>query len=461
MIGSLTRKATFLRIATCLCVALLTLPSPRAFAESEDGLSFGVAAKDITPEEGLFHDPLLAKTMYFRQGEAEAVLIICDLIAVSPELTAEVRNGAQMRYGIPRNHLAICASHTHTGRRAHSDLASRLTEAIGEAKRDSHPVRLSAATVRQAETISFNRRFLMKDGTIRFNPGFLNPDIVRPVGPIDPDVGILLFRDAKTNRPISSLTNFSLHLDTVGVKTHYSADYPYHMAESLKAELGDEFLSVFGTGPCGDVNHFDVSRPRAGSTANRGQTMLTPYQPKPTDASPSPLCAEYIGKALAKTVANAIPSLQRKTPSLAVRSETFQAPLATYSEMDLDWARASRGTSMAFLMRVRASRILGLESLRKKYGETMPVQVQVFRLSADTAIVTLPGEVFVGHSFAIKKASPFKNTLVIELANSNDMHYVPTRKAFCEAGYEVVNSRLESGAGEMMVDTALRLMKTL
>ena len=73
----------------------------------------------------------------------------------------------------------------------------------------------------------------------------------------------------------------------------------------------------------------------------------------------------------------------------------------------------------------------------------------------------MPGEVFVEHSLAIKKASSFKNTLVIELANSDDMHYVPTRKAFCEAGYEVVNSRLESGAGEMMVDTALRLMKTL
>jgi hypothetical protein len=65
MIGSLTRKATFLRIATCLCVALLTLPSPRAFAESEDGLSFGVAVTDITPEEGLVHDPFWRKPCTF------------------------------------------------------------------------------------------------------------------------------------------------------------------------------------------------------------------------------------------------------------------------------------------------------------------------------------------------------------------------------------------------------------
>ena len=88
MIGSLTGKATFLRIVTCLCVALLTLTSPRAFAESEGGLSFGVAVTDITPEEGLVHDPLLAKTMYFRQGEAEALFrraLSIDLELLGPD----------------------------------------------------------------------------------------------------------------------------------------------------------------------------------------------------------------------------------------------------------------------------------------------------------------------------------------------------------------------------------------
>jgi hypothetical protein len=189
--------------------------------------------------------------------------------------------------------------------------------------------------------------------------------------------------------------------------------------------------------------------------------MLETYEPKPTEASPSPLCAQYIGKSLAKTVVGALTALKKEVPSLAVRSETFPAPLAAYSEMDLAWAREAKGKNMSFLMRVRASRILGLETLREKYGETMPVQVQVFRLSPDTAIVALPGEVFVEHGLAIKRASPFRNTLVIELANSDDMHYVPTRKAFCEGDYEVVNSRLESGGGEMMVDAALRMLKSL
>lgn len=428
---------------------------------STSPLQVGISVVDITPEEGKVHDPLLAKVLFFRQGDCQAALVVCDQIGVSPGLTSEVRRNTEKQTGIPVAHMAISASHTHTGRGARKDVAQRLVAAIAQAQAGAAPMRLLCGTVSQQETISFNRRFLMKDGTIRFNPGLLNPDIVRPVGPIDPRLSIVLLRKPDGEQPIASLVNFALHLDTVGRYTELSADYPYYLAESLKEKLGGDFVSVFGTGTCGDLNHFDVSRPRPGWTGNTGQTMLIPYRPKPTTASPSPLHAPYIGQALAKTVQSAIAELQDDAPCLAVRSRTVQAPLATFSEMDLDWAKQATEGQMSFLMRVRAGRIRSLESLREKYGNAMPVEVQVFRLSAKTAVVTLPGEVFVEHGLAIKKASPFANTLVIELANSDEMHYVPTRKAFCEGDYEVVNSRLESGGGEMMVEAAVEMLNQL
>jgi neutral ceramidase len=47
---------------------------------------------------------------------------------------------------------------------------------------------------------------------------------------------------------------------------------------------------------------------------------------------------------------------------------------------------------------------------------------------------------------------------VIELANNNPA-YVPTLKAFANGDYETVNSRLEPGSGEKMVEAAVKLLK--
>lgn len=40
------------------------------------------------------------------------------------------------------------------------------------------------------DQIAFNRRFEMNDGTYRTNPGVWNTDIVRAVGPNDPEVTV-------------------------------------------------------------------------------------------------------------------------------------------------------------------------------------------------------------------------------------------------------------------------------
>src|SRR5687768_14744198 len=83
--------------------------------------------------------------------------------------------------------------------------------------------------------------------------------------------------------------------------------------------------------------------------------------------------------------------------------------------------------------------------------ENCLMEVQVFRLDNGTALVGLPGEIFVDLGLAIKRASPFKRTFVIALCNDRP-GYVPTKKAFAEGSYEVTNSRVKAGVGEMLVD---------
>lgn len=61
---------------------------------------------------------------------------------------------------------------------------------------------------------------------------------------------------------------------------------------------------------------------------------------------------------------------------------------------------------------------------------------------------------------AIKRASPFATTLVVELCHDAP-GYIPTEKAFAKGSYETVNSRIAPGGGEKMADAAIRLLNAL
>jgi hypothetical protein len=113
-------------------------------------------------------------------------------------------------------------------------------------------------------------------------------------------------------------------------------------------------------------------------------------------------------------------------------------------------------TKVPFLTKVAAVKTLDLA----KRGPTWPMEVQVFRLDARTAIVCLPCEIFVELGLAIKRASPFPRTLVISVCNDRPS-YVPTLKAFSEGSYEVTNARVKPGAGEMLVEAAVKLLGSL
>ena len=440
-------------------------------------LKVGFAVTDITPPVGWrmsgyfyerpstgIHDPLQAKVIVLQQAGERAAFVLCDLIGVSREVSSAARRQASRKSGIPAEHILIAATHTHTGplytgslreyfheataarfgRDFHEGvdyqaiLISRLADAIVRASRSVQSARLEAGKA-LAPGISFNRRYHMKDGAVRFNPGKTNAEIVRPAGPVDPEVSALVFRDRKRSSPLGALISFPLHPDTVG-GTEYGADYPFYIERTMKSALGKEFFAAFGNGTCGDINHINVNDPRP----QKGH-----------------LEAQQIGTRLAGIVLSALPKLNPVTPSLAVRSTTFRFPLQQFTPAQIADARAKMplvgGKQLPFLKQVEVAKITDVQL---RGGRDYPLEVQVFRLGADTAVVGLPGEIFVELGLAIKKASPFRNTMVIELCN-DCIGYVPTQKAFSEGSYETVNSRLQPGVGEALLESAVRLLKQL
>jgi hypothetical protein len=441
---------------TLLAVVFL----PRLTPAAEEPLLVGMAMVDITPPVERRAGPLKARCVVFRQGTEQAAVVVCDVCTFTAERSGEARRTASAKTGIPFANIVVVATHTHSGR-WHEQVTEKIVQAISEAQSAACPAML-AQGIAQQEGLAFNRRFLMKDGTVRFNPGrttdgvsfdgghpFLNPDIVRPVGPTDPAVGVVLVRGAGTSGPQGVLVNFAMHVCTVG--SGISGDYPYFLDEALRRDLGAGFHSIFLGGCSGDVNHFDVSKP--------GPQMGHEEQARPT------------GEKLAATVKAIFPSLKDVVlPSLAMRSRTITVPLQVYSDSDLAWARDAVANKFqdfggagygqpGFLAGIRAHKILMLEELHQR-GPTISLEVQALRLDGETAIAFLPSEVFVELGLSLKKASPFPNTLVCELANDL-CYYVPGQKSFIEGGYEVVNSWLAPGGGELLIDAALELLKEL
>jgi hypothetical protein len=431
----------------------------------------GTSAVEITPPgayymAGYYHartntgvrDPLLAKAIVFR-GPEKGALVICDLVAVHPELTERVRRRAAPASGIPAEHIVIAATHTHTGPAYERDLLAwsskgapdddsvparlvrGISDAVVQASKDAGPARLRGASGRQEEEISFCRRFVMKDGKVRTWANFRDPNVVKAANPIDPEVGLLAFCRPGEELPRALLVNFALHLDTLG-GTAYSADFPHDLQLALREDFGPTFLSIFANGCCGDINHVN---PRS-EVRNK------------TDA---------IGRALATSVSAASSKLADLKPApFAVRREVVNAPLQTATEDELAWAAKALeanpdGRKGNFLDTVRARKLQELEAHRKAGRAALGLEVHAFRVGADTAIVTLPGEVFVELGLAIKKGSPFARTLVVELANSCETNYIPKRDAYPLGGYEVENCVLAPGGGELLVDAALRLLDSL
>lgn len=442
-------------------------------------LSVGFAQVDITPVRptpmaGYYgkrlstetHDPLWAKATVMDDGKNSIAMISIDLIATTHWLTDETRRIITSQSGLAPEQVLITATHSHTGPVLYDPNSSRynrfgndadetkqymlelpikLAESVAKAVAAKQPVTVRHA-IGQEMQLAFNRRFFMTDGTVGWNPGKLNPRIVREAGPTDDRLPMVGFYNQQ--RELTGLvSNFSIHLDTVG-GTQWSADMPFALEQALGKVFGPKCHLQYSTGCCGDVNHIDVRN----GFDQKGHAE-----------------AARIGTRLAGAVLRSLNSLQPTTGTrLHATKQIVKLPLANYSsdrqkpasQERIEWAksiseRASSDKPAPFMEMVEAFRILDVDA---RNGEPIEAEVQVISLGKDIAWVSLPGEIFVQLGLAIKDGSPFVTTTISELANGS-VGYVPTRQAYAQGNYEVVSARCAEGSGEMLVDSALQQLR--
>lgn len=435
-------------------------------------LKIGAAAVKITPpigasmagyyyERGVekIHDDLYAKALVIEKDGSKIAIVSCDLIGISANIVADVRKLVEKSTGIAAAHVMIGATHSHTGpvipsfRETYgtkgknaeilagylAKLPGLIAESISHANTALKTAKISFGLGHE-DSISFNRRYFMTDGTVGWNPGKLNPKIIKPAGPIDPAVAVL-YAETIDGIPISSYVNLALHLDTVS-GTEVSADLPFTLSTILGKIKGSQMVTAFSQGCSGNINHVNVKN-------NKPQT--------------GHFEAERLGTVLAGEV---IKTYTRLSPlevdTISVKSKIVPLPLAHISKDELPWAReiaAKYGKQNAapFLDFVKAFKILEIDSRK---GKPIEAEIQVFALGDKCAIVSLPAEVFTEIGMYIKSRSPYPYTIITELTNGA-IGYVADRKAYIEGNYEVITSKVAPGSGEILAENALRMLHQL
>lgn len=447
-------------------------------------LQAGAATANITPWLGVevpgshrtrysenVDDELLAKALVLDNGDMRIALVTCDLIAMPQGIADAAKARVAERCGIPPENVMINATHTHTAAGIADLLGTpgndeyiawvplKIADAVEVATHRMQGARIGFATAHE-DRISFNRRWHMRDGTVRMNPGVDNPDKVKPTYPIDPEV-TMLYVEGTDGRPLAAVSNFVLHYVGTDNGLAVSADYFGHFHRLIQKYLDPQCVGMVWNGTSGDINNQDYSGKMRWTVSGHKQAI------KMANVLAGHLITEIqlmeMQDELVLGAAVGSFEFNRKTitaEDLAMAEKILAVPAGTYSDYDsgpFSWVVGQ--TLPHGLSDVYAVECQRLAEMPMRHTAS----VQALRLG-EASIVALPGEIFVEFGLNIKRESPASPQFVVSLANGY-IGYVCTDKALTEhGGYETwagYSSLGDVGTGPAMEKCALELLGRL
>ncbi len=404
-------------------------------------------------------DDLYLNTIVFEKDGQTAVLISADLIYIRTPVCDIYLDKIAARFSLPREAIFIACTHIHTGPTfgdtgaeayAHGSplydeyMGAKLCDAVQLALNDLKPASLSTG-IGEAKGISFIRRYRMKDGTVKTNPGIGNPDIDHPLG--TPNEEVRLVKVVREGGDDIYLVSFGVHPDVIG-GTQITADWPGFTRTTVEKAL-DGVKCILFNGFQGDVNHTNTAPLRGEWDIRRGYEHA---------------------RRMGHTIAGAVLQICDCTVPAegdAVRFGTSVLQLPTNRESDmLELARKTvedqkaSGKAVSAMQStgmntVRALRILSLEN----GPDFLPSMLSAVAIG-DVVFGGIQGEPFTEIGNRIRAVSPFGMTVLCCCVNGGSTYY-PTSAAYDEGGYEANTSRLKKGGDTIIVDGMKSLFDSL
>ncbi len=463
-----------------IMILVLLIPlNLKAAEDAGNSLLAGAAKVNINPREypvsmtGSFqdrqamsaHDPLHARALVLQDGQTSIAFVVCDICLISREIFDNAKKQASIKTGIPVRNMLTSATHTHTAPTSvplaqcnpNPEYVQFLTESIAESIVKAHqrlePAKVAWAVTEEPGEVN-NRRWYVKAGGISQNPFGsktdkvrMNPPrgsdlLIKPAGPIDPQISILSVQTAK-GRPLALLANYSLHYVGGLPANQLSADYFGEFARQIKKRLGadDSFVGMMSNGTSGDINNYNFKEPR------------------PRAAAFERIMA--VASVIADRSYAAVNSLDHKSDiSLAMQESTIDLAIRKPNQDELAYAKNLLAKAKD-PQRLSTHEVYARETVRINDGpDTVNIKLQALRIG-ELGIVAIPCEVFAEIGLEIKAQSPLKPTFTIGLANGYN-GYLPTPEQHDLQGYETWRSGwsyLEKNASDKINQRVFAMLK--
>lgn len=481
-------RLTWTSMFLLIIVVLLTPAESSGAVDQEGGRVFraGAATSNITPPLGELiiggwkpmpatnvHDELHARCLVLDNGQVKLAIVLCDNLGIPQEVFDSAKAQIRATTDLPVDHLLMASTHTHSATTARSELktkrdtklteyqrflARRIADGVRRAMANLRPARIAWGQVDELSEV-FNRRWFVDDpdllrnpfggvDRVRMNPPRGRTSLVRPAGPVDPQISFISVRGTD-GRPIAVLANYSLHY-VGGVRPgEISADYFGYFAKFIgeKLEASDEsppFVGIMSNGTSGDVNNI-----------NFRQTSGPKYAPYEKMQEVARKIATRVYEAHADLTYHDWVPLDAATTTLPLKVRQPTQEMLDYLQGTDTAGEASHARHLREA--VYASRIAAI----LKGPREIQVPLQTLRIG-DVGIAAIPFETFAEIGLELKRRSPFPRTFTISLANGS-FGYLPTPEQHRLGGYEtwLGTNYVEEEASVKIVDTLLKLFDRL
>ena len=435
-------------------------------------LLVGAAIKDITPERSLFlygypyvkrmskgvHDPLYVSALVLDNGEDAIIFCAADIIFITKEITAGVREIVKDKIDIPIENIMISASHTHSGpmtknvifedpvvppadREFITDFINQIAEVIIEAYNNRIEAEIAITTA---------------DGT------GVGGNRIDKTGPVNPEVSVIVVRRADNKKLYAVSTVYCMHPTVIHEDSKlYSADFPGYTREYLSEKFGKEFIYLYQTGPEGNQSprhfisgtNFDEAKRLGYLLGERIYNTITRLEEN-----------RFKRNVKLKAMSSFIDLPKRNFLSVEDAEESSREADEEYNRLKKEGAdpkkvRTAECARFGYDEAVTLTKAAHSGRLEDVYRKILPAEITVFQVD-EAVFVSLPCEIFVEYSLWIKERSP-KKAYVLCLTNGALEGYIITREILEDGGYEAAITLFLPDAGEKLVDESIKLIESL